>query len=294
MIVNPVSGGRRGLRVLHQALPAFHDAGIEPEVIVTRAGHEPRQLARKAATEGREIVVAVGGDGLTAAVAEGLVGTDAVLAVLPAGSSNDYARSLEMPRRDVRAAVAAIARADTRRVDVISVRTGDGERIFLNVVGTGFDAAVAATAEQIPVMRGTGRYVLAIMRELRRFSAASFEMVIDGESHRQRAMMIALANGHSYGGGMRIAPQAKLDSGWLEICIVGEVSKRQFIRTFPRVFSGTHVDHPAVTMLRGRSIAISADRPLDLMGDGERIGRLPATVTVIPAALSVVIGTPSG
>lgn len=89
---------------------------------------------------------------------------------------------------------------------------------------------------------------------------------------------------------MRIAPHAKLDSGWLEICIVGEVSKTQFIRAFPRVFRGSHVDHPGVTMLRGRTIAVDADRPLDLMGDGERIGRLPATVSVIPAALSVVVG----
>lgn len=294
LIVNPVSGGGRGARVLREAMPALREAGMNPEVSVTAAGHEPRELARKAADDGVDLVVAVGGDGHAAAVAEGLVGTRAALAVLPAGSANDYAQALRLPRRDVRAAVAAIVRGDTQRVDVIKVRLNDAERIFLNVVGTGFDAAVAATADRIPLLRGAGRYVLAIMRELPRFSAASLELSIDGVPHRQRAMMIALANGPAYGGGMRIAPQARLASGWLEICIVGEISKVEFMRAFPRVFRGTHTDHPAVTMLRGRTIDIDADRPLDLIGDGERIGRLPATVSVMPAALSVVVGSESG
>lgn len=288
LIVNPVAGGGRGSRVLSAVLPAFSAHGIHPVVHVTANGNEPRHVARAAAEDGADLVVAVGGDGHAAAVAEGLVGSNAVFAVMPAGSADDYARTLGMPRRDVPAAVSAILDGPVEAVDVMRVRTSTGERTFLNVIGTGFDAAVAAAAERITVFRGSGRYVLAILRVLPRFSAASLELTIDGVPHRQRAMMIAIANGPAYGGGMRVAPQASLTSGELEICIVGETSKVQFMRAFPRVFRGTHVDHPAVTMLRGREIEIVADNPLEVIGDGERIGRLPATVRVLPAALSVV------
>jgi diacylglycerol kinase (ATP) len=103
-------------------------------------------------------------------------------------------------------------------------------------------------------------------------------------------MMVALANGTSYGGGMRVAPGANLTSGELEICVVGDMPKSEFLRAFPRVFRGTHVDHPQVTMLRGREVHIEADRPLRLIGDGEWCGSLPATVAIDPASLNVVVG----
>jgi len=250
LIINPTSGGGRGTRTLHQALPIFREFGVEPEVSVTAAGDEVPGEARDAAANGAHMVVAVGGDGHLAAVAEGLVGTDVRLALLPAGSANDYARTIGMPTRNVRAAIATIFEGRKMRVDAMRVTTSAGERTFLNVVGTGFDAEVAAAAERITLMRGAGRYVLAIMRVLPRFQAASLELTIDGRRHDQRAMMIAIANGPAYGGGMRVAPEARLDSGELEICIVGEISRLAFVRAFPRVFRGTHVTHPAVTMLR--------------------------------------------
>lgn len=290
LIVNPTSGGGRGWRVLGAALPALRKTGAQVEVVVCTNGDEPASLARQAVAAGNRLVVAVGGDGQAAAVAEGLIGSDVALAVLPAGSANDYARTLGMPRGNVVAAVEVIAAGRTERVDTIRVNSTQGERHFLNVVGTGFDAVVAERAERIPVLRGAGRYVLALIAELPRFSAATITLTVDGERHELRAMMVALANGTSYGGGMRVAPMATLTSGRLEICVVGEVSKPEFLRAFPRVFRGTHVDHPAVTMFGGREVRIDADRPLRLIGDGEWFGELPATVTIVPASLEVVVG----
>lgn len=290
LVVNPTSGGGRGWRVLGQAAPLLRKAGLQPEVIMCTNGDEPGVLARQAADAGHRLVVAVGGDGQAAAVAAGLVGTDTTFAFLPAGSANDYARTLGMPRGNVAAAVEAIAAGRTARVDTVRVRVADRERHFLNVVGTGFDAAVAGRAERIPMFRGAGRYVLAIIAELPRFKAASITLDVDGATRELRAMMVAIANGVSYGGGMRVAPTATLDSGQLEVCVVGEVSKLEFLRAFPRVFRGTHVTHPAVTMLSGREVRLAADRPLRLIGDGEWFGELPATVTVDPRSLSVVVG----
>jgi diacylglycerol kinase (ATP) len=137
-------------------------------------------------------------------------------------------------------------------------------------------------------MRGAGRYVLAILRVLPRFRAADLRLTIDGQTHAFAAMMVAIANGPAYGGGMRVAPNARFDSGELEACVVGDLSKPAFLRAFPRVFRGTHVTHPAVTMLRGRQITLEADRPLHVIGDGERAGMLPVTLTVVPAALEIV------
>jgi len=293
LIVNPVAGGGRGMRVLGEALDAFRRVGIVPPVYMTAAHGEARDIAARIAQDGADVIVALGGDGHAAAVGEALVGTGTAMAVLPAGSANDYARSLRMPRRNVTGAVATIVHGEIRLVDAIRVRNAGVERHFLNVVGTGFDAAVAERAERIRYLRGTGRYVVAIARELPRFESASLELTVDGERRTERAMMIAMANGQWYGGGMRVAPDALLDSGYLEICIVGDVSRLEFVRAFPRVFRGTHVTHPRVTMLHGREVAIDADRPLTLMGDGEKVGTLPAQISVAAKALAVVVGPSS-
>jgi diacylglycerol kinase (ATP) len=290
LIVNPTSGGGRGWRVLGQAAPLLRRAGLQPDVVVCTNGDQPSVLARQAVEAGHDLVVAIGGDGQAAAVAEGLIGTHTTFAMLPAGSANDYARTLGMPRGDVAGAVAAIAAGRTAMVDTLEVSVSDRTRHFLNVVGTGFDAVVAGRAEKIPVLRGAGRYVLALIAELPRFSAATVTLTVDGATRELRAMMVAIANGTSYGGGMRVAPAATLTSGQLEVCVVGEISKPEFLRAFPRVFRGTHVTHPAVTMFSGREVRISADRPLRLIGDGEWFGELPATVAIDPHSLRVVVG----
>jgi diacylglycerol kinase (ATP) len=289
LIVNPHAGAGRGRRVLAEALPLLGVRDREPAVHVCSNGGEPARLARQAADGGAELVVAVGGDGQAAAVAQGILGTGARLGILPAGSANDLARSLGVPRRDTAAAVALLLGRHSRLIDVVRVEMEDGVRHFLNVGGTGFDAVVARRAERIPLLRGAGRYVLAIGRELPTFRPGRFRLTIDGSTREIEAMMIAVANGPVYGGGMRVAPAARLDSGRLEVCVVGRVSSAGFARAFPSVFSGRHVDHPQVTMLQGREVEITGDRPFGLTGDGELIGRLPAAFRLLPSVLPVIV-----
>src|SRR5688572_7620955 len=186
LIVNPTSGGGRGWRVLGQAAPLLRKAGLQPEVVMCTNGDEPGTLARQAADAGHGLVVAVGGDGQAAAVASGLVGSDTTFAMLPAGSANDYARTLGMPRGNVAAAVDVIAAGRTARVDTIKVQVADRERHFLNVVGTGFDAGVAGRGEKMPLLRGAGRYVLAIIAGRPRFEAAPLPLDVDGVRHELR------------------------------------------------------------------------------------------------------------
>ncbi|HUG47461.1 MAG TPA: diacylglycerol kinase family protein [Candidatus Limnocylindria bacterium] len=290
MVVNPAAGGGRGRRVLDAALPLLEARGVQPDVAVSINGEEPARLARQAAEAGAELVVAVGGDGQARAVASGLLGTPAALGILPAGSANDYARALGMPRRDLPAAVDLLLGAGRRQLDVVRVEGAFGVVHYLNVGGAGFDSVVAATADRIPLLRGSMRYALAVLRELPRFRAGHFRLVVDGAERELRAMVVVVANGASYGGGMHVAPGASLTSGRLELCIVAELSSFAFLRAFPRVYRGTHVDHPAVTMLPAREVLIEAEPAYEVTGDGERLGRLPARFSVLPGALNAAIG----
>ena len=294
MVVNPRAGAGRARGVAAALVPLLRDAGIDPIVHICTDGSEPARLAAQARTSGASMVLAVGGDGLVAAVAEGMLADSPVaaiptLAVIPTGSANDYARALGVRELDPAAQVALI-RDETARaqVDVVRLETDAGVRHILNVGGTGFDAVVADRAARITRLRGAPRYVAAMFAELPRFRAATFQLSLDGERRDTPAMMVAVANGSTYGGGMKVAPSAHLQSGWLEVCIIGELSRLGFLRAFPRVFAGSHVSHPAVTMLRAHEVSIEADRPLSILGDGEVIGELPATFRIRPAALTVV------
>lgn len=290
LVVNPAAGAGRGQRTLDEALPRLRAAGVEPTVHVCTDGRQPERWARAAVDEGADVVVAVGGDGQARSVATGLLGTSTALGLLPAGSANDYARAIGVPRDSVAAATDLLLEAHRARVDVVRVESAERVDHFLNVGGAGFDSVVTATAEGIHYLRGAPRYVLAVVRELPRFRAARFHLRADDAEHDFRGMIVAIANGSTYGGGMRVAPTADVQSGWLDICIVGELSRLAFLRSFPSVFRGTHVTHPAVTMLRARQVELVAETPFEVTGDGERIGRLPARFTVLPAALAVIAG----
>ena len=294
LIVNPKAGAGRAAKVATAGIPLFRDAGIEPVVHVCANGAEPARVAAEAVGAGADVVVAVGGDGLVAGVAEGLLGKGrpdgTALAVIATGSANDYARALgvrTLPlNRQVELVLDPAARAP---VDVVRVTTDGPTRHILNVGGTGFDAVVAERAMRITSLRGAPRYVAAMLAELPRFSAARFELTLDGERRETSAMMVAVANGTTYGGGMRVAPQAHLQNGWLEVCVISRLSRLDFLRAFPSVFRGTHITHPAVTMLRAREVSVAADRRFAILGDGELLGDLPATFAVVPAALKVVV-----
>jgi diacylglycerol kinase (ATP) len=289
LVVNPRAGGGRGARVLAGLLPRLKAEGVEPAVVhVCADGDEPATITRAAVREGADMVVAIGGDGHAAAVADVLVGTDVQLAVVPAGSANDYARALGVRNRDLHTLARLIAGRRAQPVDVMRAETAGQVRHVLTVGGAGFDAQVAGRAMDISRLRGAPRYVAAMLAELPHYAPAAFAIEVDGQRREQPAMLVAVAKGSTYGGGMRVAPSAHLQSGALEVCVVGALSRLGFMRAFPGVFRGTHTRDPRVSMLRGRRVSISADRALGVIGDGERLGALPATFTVLPGALSVI------
>ena len=294
VVANPTSGRGKGAKLIPKVDALLRSMGVIHTLSISEGPDDPERLAQKAASGGADIVAALGGDGHVGAVANGIMGTGAALAVVPAGTGNDFARHLGLDRKDPLAAVRLLAEPTIRKIDVVRITTTDGERYYVNVGGAGFDSEVNEHANRVRMLKGTAKYIYSTFVQLARFKAGNFVVRVDGEEHAFRGMMLAVGNASSYGGGMLVCPDAKSDDGLLDVCVIQELPKHQFVMTFPKVFKGRHVEHPAVRMLRGTEVEISADRPFLVYADGERVGSLPATFVVVPLALPVVVpGSPS-
>jgi YegS/Rv2252/BmrU family lipid kinase len=287
LIVNPAAGGGRVLRALPAAERALRDAGLRVRLEHTRDIEHARALGR-AAGEAGEVAAALGGDGLVGAVADGLRRSagEGLLAILPGGRGNDFARTLGIPR-DPSAAAALIADGRQRAIDLGAC----GERAFVGIASCGFDSDANRIANETRVPRDAA-YLYGALRALAGWRPARFELELDGGAGGTWVHVgysVAAANGRQYGGGMMLAPDAALDDGLLDVVTVGDVPKRRFLAQLPKVFSGRHVRNPEVAVRRARELRIAADRPFTLYADGDPLAELPATVRTLPAAVSVIV-----
>ncbi len=288
-LVNPAAGGGAGRRAL-AAIRAGLPAGTT--LVVTRDGTHLTAEARRAVDEGVERLLVAGGDGTMHLVVPSLLGAATCLGVVPVGRGNDFAASLGVPANVVDAVEMALT-ARARQVDV--GRAGDHHFAFY--AGAGFDSAVAATADgQSRLLPASVTYALATLRTLVRFRAPAALVEWEGGRFEGEVMFVTVCNGPRFGGGMRIAPDAEMDDGLLDLVLVRKVSKPELLRVFPRVFRGTHVDHPAVSIHRTPWARLRLPAEAQLACDGEVLGRLPAEgleVDLIPGALRVAAGESS-
>jgi YegS/Rv2252/BmrU family lipid kinase len=306
LVHNPTAGRGRAGRLAAEVAARLAAGGVKVERHPTRSLEDARLAACDAAGT-FDAVVAMGGDGTVGACAGGLADAGqggpggppgwspgrsvrAALGVVPAGGGNDAARSLGLPPDDPLAAAGLVPRLRRRPADLATV----AGRAYLNVAGAGFDSEVNRIANQRLGWAGNRpRYVGAVLAELVVGRVAAFELVLDGRAMPLRGWLVAVANGPSYGGGMRVAPRASLDDGLLEVVVIHEIGKLEFLRTFPKVFSGRHVEHPAVAVHRAARVDLDADRTLAVYADGEPAGTLPATFEVRPAAVTVLAADPA-
>ncbi|MFN2545054.1 MAG: diacylglycerol kinase family protein [Actinomycetota bacterium] len=289
VVVNPTSGRGRAERSLPEVRRLLASIPGSVEVLISEGPDHAPKLARDAAERGAEIVAAMGGDGMVGMVGTALIGSPAALGLIPTGTGNDFAVALGYRRRRPLDGVEAMRSPRLLEIDAARIRWQAGEQLFINVAGTGFDSEVNDAANRMKSrVQGTAKYVAAVVKTLPGFRAGTFEVTIDGERRTLPGMMIAVGNGVSYGGGMKVTPKASFTDGLLDLTVIGTLPKAQFLWHFPKVFRGTHLKLPMVTSLRGRRIEISADREFEVYADGERVGPLPATFEVIPRALRVV------
>ncbi|GAA1901331.1 diacylglycerol kinase family protein [Lapillicoccus jejuensis] len=292
LLVNPTAGKGRGASYGDRAHRRLRRDGHE---VLDLSGTDlaaARAHAADAIAAGRvDVLCVVGGDGMAHLGAGLCAGTDVALALVAAGTGNDNARELGLPRRDPEAAAALVTCGRPRRVDLGRARWGSGdeagERWFLGVLGAGFDSVVAERAAALRWPRGPRRYEVAIARELPRFRPIPYAVVVDGGRLETAAMLVAVGNGPAFGGGMRICPGASYDDGLLDVCVVHALSVPAFLRLFPTVFRGTHVRRRPVQVLRGRHVRLEADG-IVAQADGERVAPLPLDVEVVPGALSLL------
>ena len=283
LLTNPTSGKGRGARARDAALARLRQAGVRVRTSEGRDADEALDLARRAVGEGTDALVVVGGDGMVHLGVQAVAGTGTPLGIIPAGTGNDVARYFDLPRKDWVAAAERVVAGQARTVDLAR----SGTKHFMTVLAAGFDAIVNERANRMTWPKGQMRYNIATLAELRTFEPIPYTIELDGEQHTLEAMLVAVGNGPSFGGGLRITEGAVLDDGLLDVVIIKPMSKPALIRTYPKLFKGTHVTHPAYEHHRVRSVTVAAPGIVSY-ADGERFGALPLTVECDPGALRVL------
>lgn len=293
-IVNPVAGRGRAGRAWPAFEAALRDRGFELEVWFTSGPGDARDMARRARDRKVDLLLVTGGDGTVHEAVNGTGPDGPPLAVVPLGTGNDLARGLEIVASP--GAVAdLLARGRRRRLDLGYLETGAGGRYFVNVSGVGFDAEVARrVAQSGGPGRGAVPYVLAMLQTLRAYRNVPMEIDIDGRTHRHVALMTVVGNSPYYGGGMHILPGACPDDGRFDVLLIGDLGKLETLLVFPRVFRGTHVRHPRVRSLRGRTVAIRSPEPVAVHADGEPVGHLPVRYYNFPGGMVVLVPARDG
>jgi diacylglycerol kinase (ATP) len=267
LIANPAAGSGRAARVLPGVVAVLSEHGADPCVHQTSGAGDARRMAASL-PDGASVAV-LGGDGTLNEVLNGLAGKDCPILLLPAGTGNDLARTMGMVRDPV-----AAARALERRIATIDLGEIDGH-LFANNAGVGLDGEVCRLIQNCDrAFQGRLGYVRAFISCAFNLRATPLHLEHDGVSQSHLSLLLTFANGQFYGRGMRIAPSAILDDGLLDLCLLLDVDRFSLLRCFPRVYNGSHVQHPAFRLWRAHSIRLYGERPLAMHADGEVIGRL--------------------
>ncbi|MGH2498175.1 MAG: diacylglycerol/lipid kinase family protein [Ktedonobacteraceae bacterium] len=292
LIFNPASGistiteKRMSPEETEQAiLDGLRICGIEPQVLHTTLEDGGREMAKQAALDGAELVIVAGGDGTIHASANGLVGTQSILGIIPTGTMNNVARSLNIPDT-IPAACFAIANGETRAIDMGKIN----DHTFLEVAGVGLEAELAPSGEQIkhPELFSVLRGILGGLKTFLGFKAARLRIAADGGKHRSyHALQVTICNTPFYGLHLQMAPDILMDDGLLDVVIYRNVSKFEYLRHALALVLGRRPHQPKIKYLRVRSLHVTTDARMEIHVDGDPGGYTPAQVTVLPAALRI-------
>jgi diacylglycerol kinase (ATP) len=281
IVINPVSGSGRGA-ILGTEVAGFFDAKGLKYQIITAASAQRLQIAlTDCISKNKENVrgvIAVGGDGLAHLVLQIVVPLNIPFTVIPAGTGNDFVRALGWSLKEVRHQLSSVISKPPQPIDLGLV---DSEW-FGAVLSTGFDSVVNERANSMKWPKGPMKYNLAIAMELPKFKPLNYKIALDGQTIETEAMLIAIGNGNSYGGGMKVCPDAVMSDGLFDVMVLRPVSKAEFVRVFPKVFSGQHVQHRQVDIYRSSKVSLQAQAVA--YADGERIGGLPVRAECIAGA----------
>ncbi|MEV7342377.1 diacylglycerol kinase [Streptomyces sp. NPDC093544] len=289
LFVNPTAGRGRGAHAAQPAASALRAAGFSVRTVLGENAEDALTRARGAVADGTGALIAVGGDGMANLALQAVAGTRTPLGLVAVGTGNDFARALGLPVRDPTAAGRLIAEAlkSERLRDVDLGRVGG--TWFGTVLASGFDSRVNDRGNRMRWPAGRFKYDLAMLAELAAFKPVPYRITLDdGEAQEVEATLVAVGNGSSYGGGMKICAGADLGDGLFDVTVVGDCSRTTLLKVFPKVYRGTHLDHPKVTVYRAARVALVADGVTGY-ADGEPFGPLPLTAECVRGAVRVAI-----
>ncbi|MGA9116585.1 MAG: diacylglycerol kinase family protein [Bacteroidota bacterium] len=295
LIVNPRAGRGRGRTTGALVERLLAGRGAPFRAVSTRG---PGMVGGILAEEGPRSVICVGGDGTIHEAVNALAGGARSLGIVPAGSGNDFARSLGIPF-DPASAVEDILGGATQTIDLGRVRVGnlDGmasePRYFANSLGIGFDAEVASAIRRIPALRGLALYAAAVILTAVHYRAREFRVCLDGVWSTGKLLLVAVGNGQGAGGGFRLTPRAELADGLLDVCMVREISPAGILFLAPRVIRGRHGESPKTVLSRFARMELETDTPVGVHADGEilTLGATAVEAEVVPGILKVLGGT---
>ena len=292
LVVNPTAAKGAAQRWLPAVAGQLRDAGHDVRITLSRSPAEAAELVAQAATSGAEVLAVMGGDGMAHlglnAVADHSAaqpdGPPLALGLVPAGTGNDFARSLGLDPGDLGAAVSALATGSTRSVDLLRV----DDRWVGTVLASGFDALVNARANRMRRPSGSARYTIAVLAELRTFTPLPYALVVDGVERDLDAMFVAVGNTSSYGGGLRICPTADPYDGLLDLTVIHPVGRAKLLQLLPQLKTGRFAADPCVEQLRARTVRVERGAGI-AYGDGEDLGATPVTASVVRGAIDVCL-----
>ena len=284
-IVNEHAGKGKTKRRWSRIQRHLQNAGIEHKACFTSRPKEATEIAKQSAANYSH-VIAVGGDGTIHEVVNGLAGQQTVFGMIPTGTGNDLARMFDLPKDPVQA-VDRVLHGRQRTIDLLDL---NGTYVS-NIVGLGLDAAVAKDTNNANWKKRAGSlgYVISLVKMMFAFRPFTLQLELDDQTMVfEGCWLVAIGNTKYYGGGMQICPDAKIDDGLLDVCVVNNLTRLQLLRLFPTVFSGKHILLPQVTYMRGKSVRVKTDTPVPMHGDGEILGTTPGEINIRPAALRVI------
>ena len=277
--INPHSGHGKGAALGKRVTEYLSSKKAPYTVFSAQSSSQLRNEIEVALdTKTFEGVISVGGDGLAHLILQLAVPRLIPFAIIPAGTGNDIVRTLGWSLTDFSGYLDHVISTDAKTIDLGNV---DSEW-FAAILSTGFDSVVNERANSLKWPKGPQRYNAAIALELPKFAPIEYQITVDSMNITTEAMLIAVGNGRSYGGGMLVCPQAQINDGLFDVMILEPVSKIEFLKVFPKVFSGSHINHPAVKTFRTQKISIVAEAVA--YADGERIGRAPVSAECIASA----------
>lgn len=288
VVINPKSGGGKGLHV-GKKVREHYQGNLDVTFIEGSSLQETLDsLAIACNTSKYSHLVSVGGDGLVHDLLPILIKHNLTLLIVPAGTGNDFARTLGLYKLSLTELLQLPNHRTPEILDIGLVEHGSGSSPFIQVLSTGFDSVVNERANNFKWVKGSIKYVIAVLMKIWKFRAVNYEISIDGVPVTTEAMLVCVANGTSYGGGMKIVPHASVHDGVLDVMVVDKVSPLRMLLVFPRVFLGTHVTHPKVHLFTGRQISLTGDTVA--FADGELIAPLPISVRLSDQKLLVFRG----